>query len=105
MAEPLGVGGGRGKNCELKTRTEVRGRCEAGRKWGWGTGLAGLCGPFRSAWQKAEQGEGRRTFQGKTRPQAKVHRGASTQHDVQGTVKYNHAAGNSLLKNVSLTCF
>ena len=36
MGEHLGVGGGKRKNCKLQTNTEVRGKCEAGRKWGWG---------------------------------------------------------------------
>lgn len=57
MGEHLGVGGGKRKNCKLQTNTEVRGKCEAGRKWGWGQGLQGSVG--HSGVPGRRQSEGR----------------------------------------------
>ena len=60
MVENLGVGGGKRKNCKLQTNTEVRGKCEAGRKWGWGQGLQGSVGRLGVPGRRQSEGRDKR---------------------------------------------
>lgn len=64
--EHLGVGGGKRKNCKLETNTEVGGKCEAGRKWGWGQDLQGAVGHLGAPGRRQSKGRHKRTPQGNT---------------------------------------
>lgn len=61
-----------------------------GSKWGGGGGITGLCGPLRNR-KKANQGEGRKTFQGNQQGSRCV------VGCVQGLIKYKNVARNMLL--------
>ena len=104
MGEHLGVGGGKRKNCKLQTNTEVRGKCEAGRKWGWGQGLQGSVGhsgvPGRRQSEERDRGH-----PGKYDHRPKGNREPSHSTARAGAARCTPAARNSLLKHAPLACF
>lgn len=102
MVENLGVGGGKRKNCKLQTNTEVRGKCEAGRKWGWGQGLQGCVGRLGVPGRRQSEGRDKRASR---EVWPKDNREPSHSTVRAGAARCMPAARNSLLKHAPVACF